>query len=286
MCKALKKKQTIIYSVIAVVLFGLLFGCTYLAKREVPETTEARIVMLGDSILGSCRDETSVSAKLSKMLGEPVFNGALGGTGMGFLDGERRLANAWESLSMYMLSKAIISGDFRTQQIARIREPGVEYFAPAIDELETIDFESVDILFIEHALNDYHNGVPIYNEEDPYDSCSFTGALRSVIETFQEKYPDMRIILITPTYGWYIIYADDEVTCENHDLGGGVLEDYVNAEIQLAESMGVEVIDLYHDFYFHEQWSDWEVYTTDGVHPNETGRAMIAEEIYNYLMEN
>lgn len=278
-------KSKILYSVTALLLFGVLFAATYDDRGREREKLEVPIVMMGDSILGECRDETSVSARLSDLLEKDIFNGALGGTCMGRLDGEMRLANTKDCLSMQALSQSIVTGDFGVQQTVRSRESATEYFETTINEMERIDFETVEILFIGHGTNDYHGGTVIYNEEDPYDTYTFAGALRSVIETLQKKYPDLRIILITPTYSWYPYHGEYHTTCENYNLGGGVLEEYVNAEIGLAQSMGVEVIDLYHDFYPNEQWEDWELTTTDGLHPNEVGRAMIAEKLYNYLME-
>lgn len=285
--KAIKqssKKLTIIYSVVALLVFGILFAVTYGAGEK--EETSVRIVMMGDSVLGECRDETSVVSRLSALLGENIFNGALGGTGMSHLDREKRLASINESLSMVSFSKSIASEDFSVQQTARIRESMSFYFNETIDELAKIDFDTVDILIIEHGVNDYHAGIPIYNEEDPYDSYTFTGAIRSTVELIREKYPDMRIILITPTYTWYPNHDSPEMTCEEYNLGGGVLEEYVNAEIALAESLGVEVIDNYHDLYSHDEWSDWERYTNDGLHPNEAGRELIAQKLYHYLRNN
>ncbi len=276
-------KSTIIYGIAAALLFGLLFAITFYDRSRLQEKASVQIVMLGDSILGECRDDTSVSAQLSRLLGKSVFNGALGGTCMGRMDDEKRLAFTKDCLSMQALSQSIVTGDFGVQQTVRIRENATEYFEATINELESIDFEQVEILMIEYGINDYHSGIPIYDEEELYNPYTFTGALRSTLKTLQDKYPDLRIILLTPPYSWYPYINGEELTCEEYNLGGGVLEEYVNAEIWVAQSMGVEVIDLYHDFYPHEQWSDWEIYTRDGVHPNEAGRQLITQRIYEYL---
>lgn len=279
------KKLTIIYRMIALLLFGSCFALTYEKGGKDGKNASVQIVMLGDSVLGECRDETSVVSRLSARLGENVFNGAFGGTGMSYMDSEKHLANVNECLSMVSLSRSIVSGDFGVQQSTRIRESMTFYFEETIDALEKIDFASVDILFLEHGVNDYHAGVPIRNEQDPYDTYTFTGAIRSTVELLQEKYPDMRIILMTPTYTWYPYHELPKLTCEEYNLGGGVLEEYVNAELALAESLGVEVIDNYHELYPHAEWSDWELYTNDGLHPNEAGRELMAQKIYDYLQK-
>ena len=62
-----------------------------------------------------------------------------------------------------------------------------------------------------------------------------------------------------------------------------MLEDYVNAEIGLCESLNVEVIDIYHDYYPHDTWDDLYLYTDDGLHPNEAGREKIAQTIAERL---
>ena len=47
--------------------------------------------------------------------------------------------------------------------------------------------------------------------------------------------------------------------------------------------MDVEMIDVYHDFYPHNNWEDWKLYTFDGIHPNEEGRKMLARRIAEAL---
>ncbi len=238
------------------------------------------IVLLGDSILGQIQGVDSVEAHLRELTGMSVYSAALGGTNMSRLNAEGRPDYTKDILSMEALATAIATGDFGAQQTVRIRESGTEHFADTIDSLEGIDFDNVQILFVGHGINDYHAGVSIGNPGNPEDAYTFSGALRRSITTLQKAYPDLRIILVTPTYSWY---PSAEHTCEEQDFGGGILEAYVQAELTIAEELGIEVLDVYHDYYPHEAFEDWMQYTSDGVHPNEAGRRMLAETLADYV---
>ena len=166
-----------------------------------------------------------------------------------------------------------LKNTFKTVKKSRITSATIkkylDYFEDSLGDLGQIDFDQVKILFIGAGLNDYHSGTPIESTSDPYDEYTYCGAIRSIVKELREAYPEPRIIFITPPYTWY---TDPELTCEEYDLGGGVLEDYVNAEIGLCEALNVEVIDIYHDYYPHDTWDDLYLYTDDGLHPNEAGR--------------
>lgn len=271
----------IAYRIAALVCFLVLFGVSYKGVGQ-QEKTGCDIVVLGDSILGQYRSDVSIPWQIGDILGKTVFNGALGGTSMSRNDREWSVGYTKDCLSVTALAEAIATQDFGVQQAVRSRENATGYFGVTIDSLCTIDFEEVEILLMGAGVNDYHAGTPIYPEDDDYDEYTYVGALRSAIRNIQEAYPDVRIVLMTPTYAWY---PDKNLTCEEYNLGGGLLEQYVDAECQVAQEMGVEIIDLYHDFYPHEQWEDWQIYTDDGLHPNEAGRALIAETIADYLKE-
>ena len=235
---------------------------------------------MGDSILGQFQDETSVAAILEDITGKTVFNAALGGTCMGRINREGLAGHTKDVLDMEALATAIAIGDFGAQQTARIRENGTEHFAGVIDGLETVDFDRVQVLFICHGINDYHSGTPIFNPEDSLDPYTYAGALRKSLKLLQQAYPNLQIVLVTPTFSWY---PGSGYTGEEHDYGGGTLKEYVEAEISVAEELGVEVIDVYHDFYLHDQMDDWMTYTTDGVHPNEGSRSRLAQRLADWL---
>lgn len=276
-------KKTIAYGLASVVLLAVLAAATFRDRADRLERRQVQVVMLGDSVFGLIRDDTSIPAQIERSLGKSVFNGAFGGTCISRIDKDYRLTNARDSLSLAGLTQAIAADDFGVQQTVRARESNTEYFADTVEGLEKIDFSSVELVIIMHGLNDFYSGVPIYNAEDPLDEYSFTGALRSSLTALRKANPDMRILLVTPTYTWHL---QSGLTCEEFNGGYGIQEDYIETEIEVAEELGIELIDVYHDLFPHEKWEDWELYTFDGLHPNETGREWLTGIICEYLREN
>lgn len=274
-----KRVRSIAYGVAVLVFLGLFF-VTFRDRAERSERWQVRIVVFGDSVFGLQWDGITLSDYLEQLLGEPVFNAAFGGTCVSRVDSEHRLDYSKDSISLVALTKALEADDFGVQQTMHFRENISESFAEKIDSLETLDFSGVELVLIQHGLNDFYIGVPLDNENDPYDEHTFKGALRSSIRSLRQANPDVRIVLMTQTYTWHRLKG---VTCEEYDLGFGNQESYIQAEMEIAEELGLELIDLYHDLFPHDSWEDWELYTTDGLHPNEAGSILLAEAIAEYL---
>lgn len=264
----------------ALIVFGILFSTGCLTNRR--ETQTFQIVFFGDSVYGNVRDGSAIPAQVEVLTGMKVYNAAIGGTCMGRWDVESNLDYSGDSLSVVALAKAVYASDFGVQKAMRAKEEIVDYFPEMIRGLEEIDFSSVELVVIGSGTNDYFNGIPLENGEDPMDEYTFAGALRRTIAYLRKANPELRILLVMPTFSWYLRTGQ---TCEEFDVGG-VLEEYVHIENGVADETGAEILDLYHDFYPHGQWEDWEAYTIDGVHPNEEGRTMIAERIAEYLKNN
>ncbi len=275
-----KNRGKIPYGIAAVLLFLLMLLPTLL--KDCEEAAEAELVTFGDSVFGEVRDETAVPAQVAALLDVSCYNAAMGGTQAARGDLEHRLDYAKDSLSLVGLMKSLQEGNFGVQQTVRIRESNTEYFEDVIDGLERLDFSGTELVLLQHGLNDFYSGIPIANAENPYDEYTFTGALRTSLSILQTVCPNARIVLVTPTYTWY---RQGMLTCEEYNAGYGNQETYVQAEMEVAEEFGVEVIDLYHDFFPHEEWEDWELYTRDGLHPNEEGRRLMAERIAAFLQK-
>lgn len=272
-------RRTILYMASAFLLLFFIWlgyeGFTGEAEKKVD------ILFLGDSLIGQYRDETSVPYLVGEYLGKSTYNGAFGGSCLARLGREENKAYQKDELTLIGLARAIAYEDFRAQQAVSIWEPATEHFPQVIDELAQISARDLEYLVLEYGTNDYFGGVPIEAPEKPYDEYTFQGALCSALEILRKYLPNVQIILISPTYNWYL---NTQENCENKDFGGGYLAAYVDSIAQTAEKYNIKYLDVYTDFYPTEMGAALE-FTSDGVHPNEAGRRLLAEKIAEYIQE-
>ncbi len=274
------KNKNILYWIAAALLFtGLLLAGIFFLEEKKNQSPD--MVIFGDSIFAKMQqEELSVGDRLQEKSGLTILNGAFGGTCLARQNIRNTMDYSQDVLSMADLTRAVASEDFLVQQSVR---RDAKYYEEAVDEMDAVDFDAVGILFMDFGMNDYHCGIPVDDEENPFNETTYAGALRTVISLLRKRYPEMRILLATPTYSWY---PDRGFTCEEYSFGGGILEDYVEKELEVAREYRVEILDIYHDFYPHEKMEDWKLYTWDGIHPNDAGREKIASAIADYLEEN
>lgn len=261
-----------------------------LANKQAAPKYEHDIVFFGDSLIGNFVYPFSVIDVMEERLGLDIYNGALGGTCMSFYTGNVRESVHSSQWSMVKLAQAIYAEDWTSQVTGasyseHYRESAgqvLDYFYERILHLSQIDYSKADVLIIEHGTNDYNCGQPLESEEDPLDITTYAGALRTTIQLLTEKYPDLRIILVSPVYCEFI--AENNAKCYETDFGGGVLDDYVEMQRLVAEECGVEWIDAY---YGSGIWSDnIDIYTYDKLHLTDEGRQLIGNFIADYLEEN
>lgn len=265
----------------AVCLFGIIVYLTANYARGKDDSYD--IVCLGDSNFGNTQNEAGVAALLSKKVGKNVLNGAFGGSMM--TSKYDKKTEYYSALSMHNLAISICNGNFGVQKSAidaiAMRDYS-GYFEKSLERLSKVDFSSVEILIIEHGLNDYLAGVLIENGVDPYDVKTFTGALRSSIKLLREKYPDMRIILVTPVYCVVPGANGEYYPCDEYTFGGRYLEEYVNAELKVAKELGLEIVDVYHGIDINAE--NHFTYLEDGLHFNDYGREIAVDMIADCIL--
>ena len=108
------------------------------------------------------------------------------------------------------------------------------------------------------------------------DITTYQGALRAGIKKLQEAYPETQILLMTPNFTTYSECGKVQIS-----EVGGVLEEYVEAVLSLAEECEVNVLDNYHELPITLE--NWKKYLADGCHLNERGRFLVGKRIAQKL---
>lgn len=284
MLSGLQRKNIIRYA-IALVLVAVLSGIIFYEEKS---REQYDIVILGDSVVGNIWGEISVNSVLEERLGKTVFNGAFGGSCMSLSDKQM-----WGSMSgtewcMVKLAEAICYDDWTGQKAVMayadsysdVNVQTLDYFVERMNALTQVDFSKVEVLIIEHGTNDYNSGKRVDNPEDAYDVTTFGGALRYSLTLLQEKYPDIRIVVMSPIY--CALGTDKNQQCYNTSYGeGGILDEYVELEQQICQEFGVEWIDAYHGSGIWEDNVD--IYMGDALHPRMKGHELLANLIADHL---
>lgn len=227
------------------------------------DTMSKVIVNLGDSIFGNNDSETGISNLLSNILKCTVYNCAFGGT-----RAIRRSDNptGYEEFDFSSLVDSIVSGDFTAQETA-LTDHGSSMssvFPNRLQRLKNIDFNKVDIVTFNYGTNDY-GGYYVKN--------NYIEGYTEAIGKLQAAYPNIKVILITPTYRLW--YAEDGSFLEDGDTRIGsnntTLLMVVEDAKTVAANLHIQVIDVYNCGINKFNYSRYFP-SNDGTHHNENGR--------------
>ncbi|MBO4808951.1 MAG: hypothetical protein J5537_07895 [Lachnospiraceae bacterium] len=279
----LGKEKLIPIGIAAVLAAGVIAGVKAYATPDAD--TGYRVVCLGDSILGNVRDETSVTSVMEKELGYQVFNGCFGGTCASLSNPTHRRTFYEDSMNLVSIVDSIVRGDYSIQYYdIAANNYKLPYFYDAMKDFEDVDFDKAEIIFLEHGVNDYSAGRPLDNKDDPYDTYTYGGALRYSIKELSKAFPKAKIVLVTPTYCYFVDYMGEWAgDCTTENYGYGVLEDYVDLQLSIAGEFGLDIIDDYHNIGINADTA--KTYTMDGIHLNEEGRELLARTLAKFTKE-
>ena len=143
-----------------------------------------------------------------------------------------------------------------------------------------IDYKKYDLVTIFIGTNDFRYHKPLGSlqniNSNNFNDKTYFGAYQLLIEYIQKSNPNIEIILITPIQrvkdGFDIHYFNNE---------NNQLIDYVNATKKIANLYSLSVIDLYSESGITKE--NMNIYTRDGLHPNEKGYKIISKHIENAL---
>ncbi len=257
--------------------------CEYQKERvngTVSDLTGKIVVNFGDSIFGNARPPKDVSTFLAAATNATIHNAAFGGCRMGKHTGN------WNDFSMYRLADAIATGDWTLQDDALNYSDRTSYAETPLALLKSLDFSKIDAITIAYGTNDFTGGNVIDDANNKYNTDTFAGALRYSIEKIKSAYPNIDIILCTPTYRFWMdsngnfLYDSNE-----YEKNGYKLTDFVQKTKDVANEYGLTVIDNYYGCGIDKSNRNEYFPSNDGTHPNETGRQMIADYMGKELIK-
>lgn len=211
---------------------------------------EKTIICLGDSITAgalSSSPQTAYVGRLTQLSGATVINYGSGGS-----------------------------------RISKQTKPS---FNPVIDRdfiLRAKEMQpTADYVVIFGGTNDFgHGDAPLgsLGDDTPY---TFYGALFCLYTLLKNKYPTAKMVAVTP------LRRRDENAPEERGFYLSPLKDYVSAIKRVAKEFSIPVLDLFSnaELTFTPKENGEKYFSADGLHPNDLGHQIIAQELYQFLLK-
>jgi len=240
-----------------------------------PET----IVVFGNNPFSDDRDsEDNLANMIADATGATVYNCSISGS---------YLASRWSYFSaegapmdaycLYWLTVLAAYGNNSSyyQQAAQALGDATPPEAQEVfDILTTLDFSTVDVAVIMYDATDYLQGHEMYDDANSTNIQYFTGNLEAGIELMQSLYPNIRIIVMSPTYAYGVDDNGEYISSDIKTYGQDVLSTYVIKEYASCASRMVTFVDHLYGTITEDNAKE---YLTDNLHLNVAGRKKVLE---------
>lgn len=149
-----------------------------------------------------------------------------------------------------------------------------------VDTLLNLDYNNLDLIVVMYDATDYLYGHQMYNDSNSTDIEQFTGNLEAGIELIQKYYPEIRIIVMSPTYAYAKNENGDYISSDIYTYGQDVLSTYAIKEYASCSSRGVSFID---NIYGTITEANADDYLIDNIHINVEGRKLLLDRFLYVL---
>ncbi len=237
------------------------------------------ILTLGNSPFADSGDDNNLAYSLKKIYDADVINCGIEDSYISCRRSDYSDEDKEDGVSLPYIARAMVTGDYSTLKRAAglISDQATE----AVDRLENVDLRYVDAIVIMYDLEDYVDHRPL-GSESATDITSIYGAVRGSLEELRKAYPYIRIVYLSqPASGKTIddFYVDGDI----HDIGQGLLSEYVTFELEASATAGVSFIDIY---YGAVNVDVRDKYLVDDYHINDAGAEAIASYVSRLITLN
>lgn len=249
-----------------------------------------KIVCFGDSITGNYQPPEDYPSMIAQITGATVYNAGFGGCCMSDNNQTRK------DFTMCRLADSIVAGagnygDFTVQENSGVSityaGTSTDYVPERLATLSAIDWTEIDYITIAYGTNDWNSNYGLDNENDPDDTTTYIGAFRYSVEKILTKFPNIKILVITPLWRWWDTNTGmpseiqvDYIDSNDYAKGTGYkLWQYGDALVDAAKMYHIPVFDLYWNCMMTKQNRLEYFNYNDGTHPKEEGRRLMANMI-------
>lgn len=234
------------------------------------------ILALGNSPFADDGIDNDLAKALTDVYDADVINCGFEGSYISCKNTEYTDDDPEDGISLPYVADALVTGNYST--VKKAAEAVSEQNVRTADVLSHTNLSAVDCIAIMYDLEDYVDHRPL-GSESVTDITSIYGAVRGSIERLRAAYPYIRIVFISQAAGGKTI-DDFFVDGDIHDIGNGLLSDYVTFELEATASAGASFLDIY---YGAINVDVRDRYLIDDYHLNDDGAKVIAKYMYDRI---
>ncbi len=169
-----------------------------------------------------------------------------------------------------------VSGTRIAPQVSEQSDGWSESYVARVDRMPDV----ADYILVFGGTNDYGHGDAALGRLGDRTPDTFYGATDTLLVKLKAKYPKAKIGVLTPIHR----ANENRVYNEFGVRNCACLADYVKAEKEVCLLHQIPVLDLYETSgIYPDEEANRKAYAPDGLHPNDAGYRILADQILAFL---
>lgn len=239
------------------------------------------VVCFGNAPFADDRDNSDNPCLLfAKETGAVVYNCAIPNSYMSTCNEAFSADYPLDAFSFYHLAAAATGNDDALHAALNAMGEADSDTQAAAELLQTIDFNTVDFIYIMYDGSDHFARRAIHNEGNMSDTRFFTGSMISGIQLIRQTYPWIQVVVMSPTYAFDVAEDGSYISSDSKEFGSARLSSYFFYQYDACVNAEVNFIDNLYGGINEDNAAD---YLADNVHLNTEGRKLIAAQMKKAL---
>ena len=252
-----------------------------LDSSDISETTiddDLNILFLGNGQLARDKDSEDNLANIIKRKtgANKIYNCAIDGSYMSMINEHYSNTFIYDAFSFYMLTTTFTVDNQKILDWARRDLTDFQGNVPtdvedALTTLSTVDFDELDTICIYYDSSDYQKQQLPFDDTNSSNVNTYAGALEAGLSLIKETYPHVRIIVMSPTFCYYVDESGDYYSAYDESMVEWPMYVYVIHEQDTCYLNNVSFVDNFYGSIYGEIADD---YLIDNVNLNRAGNEL------------